>query len=59
MIQKNYNSERIAHLFVEMLFTSIEISDFTNHFGNFERNMVFSLIMKLIKIVQIHPLQVG
>lgn len=46
-------------MFVETLFTSIEISDFTASMSSLQQNLVFSLIMKLIKIIQIYPLHVG
>ena len=31
MEKRNFNAERLSQIFVEMLFTSIEISDFTNN----------------------------
>lgn len=60
MIAKNYDSERLSHVFVETLFTTIEIADFTkNSLADSQQNTIFSLIMKLIKVIQTYPTQVG
>ena len=55
---KHFTAERLSQIFAEMLFTSIEISDFTKSSSsstNKHQEKVFSLVMKFLKILQAYP----
>lgn len=59
LVSKQFSPNRLAFLFVDTLFTSIEITNLNSGVEKIEHNVIFSLIMKLIKVIQFYPKDVG
>lgn len=55
LISKNKNAGMLSKLFFQTFSTTLHICDWTGKTNKNEQNITFSLIMKLLKIIQEYP----